>query len=111
MRKKDLILIIICFFIFVLIAIFIGVRHNAIKKQERKEESIEQAIKEEYNSSWLVYKPIIEKMETREGIDTGKEMEIYTARVIYYDLKYTYEDVWIIVVTEDKIQLRKVREK
>lgn len=111
MRKKDLIIIIICFFIFVLIAIFIGVRHNAIKKQELKEESIREELIDEYNSSWLVYKPIIEKMETRVGKDTGKEMEIYTARVIYYDLKYTYEDVWIVVVTEDKIQLRKVREK
>lgn len=110
MRKKDLIIIIICFFVLVLLTstIVIG---NKFAKEKQKEESIEQALKEEYNSSWLVYKPIIEKMETRVGIDTGKEMEIYTARVIYYDLKYTYEDVWIVVVTEDKIQLKKVREK
>ena len=114
MRRKDLVFI-ICFFILASLSIiamvtFFGIRYNKINKQEKLENKIQEMIKEQYDYSFLVYKPQIEKVETRIGLDTGKEIDIYTARVIYYDLQYTYEDVWIVVVTEEKIQINKVRE-
>lgn len=104
MKKKNLIIIIICFFILLLFTIVITTYSTAKLKEKKTIKNIEKELIGEYNNYWLIYEPIIQKIETT------KENEIYTARVIYYDLQYTYEDVWVIIVNDEKIQFRKVRE-
>lgn len=112
MKKKE-ILFIICFFI--LFALLMADRINT-KTREKHEQKIEQLqqdinieitniLEKQYNSDYLIYPPII---KYNGEINKTK---IYTAIVMYYDLKYTYQDMWLIEITDEKIQFQKVREK